>query len=112
MARIAIALTPDFADWECALLMAVARSYLGVEVVTASPDGGIVTSMGGFKVTPDISYAALDPADFNALVIPGGLSWEKGEAPDFNTHVHAFHVAARWSPGSAPRRARWRRRAC
>ncbi|KEQ05226.1 DJ-1/PfpI family protein [Pseudorhizobium pelagicum] len=91
MARIAIALTPDFADWECALLMAVARSYLGVEVVTASPDGGIVTSMGGLKVTPDISYAALDPADFDALVIPGGLSWEKGEAPDFTTHVHAFH---------------------
>ena len=38
MTRIAIALTPDFADWECALLMAVARSYLGVEILTASPE--------------------------------------------------------------------------
>lgn len=91
MARIAIALTPDFADWECALLMAVARSYLGVDVVTASPDGGIVTSMGGLRVTPDMAYAGLDPAAFDALVIPGGLSWEKDEAPDFTALVRAFH---------------------
>ena len=46
MTRIAIALTPHFADWDCALLMAVARSYLDVDVVTASPDRDAVVSMG------------------------------------------------------------------
>lgn len=95
MTRIAIALTPDFADWECALLMAVARSYLGVEILTASPDGNPLTSMGGLKVTPDIAYQTLDPATFDALVIPGGLSWEKGEAPDFSAPVLAFHGASK-----------------
>lgn len=95
MTRIAIALTPEFADWECALLMAVARSYLGVEIVTASPGGGAITSMGGLKVTPDIAYDALDPAAFDALVIPGGLSWEAGEAPDFTAPVLAFHQAGK-----------------
>lgn len=93
--RIAIALTPDFADWECALLMAVARSYLGVEVVTASPDGRPVTSMGGLKVTPDIGYGDLDAATFNALVIPGGLSWEKGAAPDFGPLARSFKEAGK-----------------
>jgi putative intracellular protease/amidase len=95
MTRIAIALTPDFADWECALLMAVARSYLGVEILTASPDGNPLTSMGGLKVTPDIANQALDAAVFDALVIPGGLSWEKGEAPDLTGPVRAFHEAGK-----------------
>lgn len=90
MTRIAIALTPEFADWECALLMATARSYLGAEIITASPDGGPVTSMGGLKITPDISYEQLDPATMDALVIPGGLSWERGNAPQFTGLVQRF----------------------
>jgi putative intracellular protease/amidase len=92
MTRIAVALTPEFADWECALLMAVARAYLGVDIVTASPDGGVVTSMGGLHVTPDIGYDELDPASFDALVIPGGLSWEKGTAPDLGPLARGFHA--------------------
>ncbi|MCO6177519.1 type 1 glutamine amidotransferase family protein [Ciceribacter sp. RN22] len=95
MTRIAIALAEDFADWECALLMATARAYLGVEVLTASPDGRPVTSMGGLKVTPDLSFADLDPARFDALVLPGGLSWEKGTAPDFSPLLRAFHEAGK-----------------
>ncbi|MEH6718013.1 MAG: type 1 glutamine amidotransferase family protein [Aurantimonas endophytica] len=95
MTRIAVALTPDFADWECALLMAVARAYLGVDVVTASPDGGVVSSMGGLHVTPDLGYDGLDPASFDALVIPGGLSWESGTAPDFGPLARSFHAAGK-----------------
>ena len=91
MTRIAIALTEDFADWECALLMAVARSYLGVEIRTASPDGRPVTSMGGLKITPDLAHDAVDAETFDALIIPGGLSWEKGTAPDFGAKVREFH---------------------
>jgi putative intracellular protease/amidase len=95
MQRIAIALTDDFADWECALLMAAARTYLGVEVVTATPDGAPVHSMGGLKVTPDLAHAALDPRTFDALVIPGGMSWENGTAPDFTPLATRFHGAGR-----------------
>jgi len=91
MKRIAIALTDDFADWECALLMASARSYLGVEVVTATPDGAPVRSMGGLKVAPDLAYAALDAENFDALVICGGMSWENGTAPDFAPLATRFH---------------------
>lgn len=95
MARIAIALTEEFADWEPALLAAAARGYLGVEIVTASPDGLPVTSMGGFKVAPETAYDALDPSTIDALVIPGGLSWEKGKAPDFSDLVHRFREKER-----------------
>ena len=95
MTRIAIALTEDFADWEPALLAAAARGYLGVEIVTASPDGLPVTSMGGFKVVPEMAYGALTPDTIDALVIPGGMSWEKGTAPDFSALVHRFRAERR-----------------
>ncbi|SFB03890.1 Putative intracellular protease/amidase [Rhizobium sp. NFR07] len=82
MTAIAVALTPEFADWECALLMAVARSYLGVTVKTATADGKPVTSMGGLNVTPDLAYGDLQPKDFDAIVVPGGLAWEKKAVPE------------------------------
>lgn len=95
MARIALALTEEFADWEPALLAAAARGYLGVEIVTATPDGLPVTSMGGLKVMPDMAYDALDPESTDALVIPGGLIWEKGRAPDMIDLVHRFRAQNR-----------------
>lgn len=95
MPRIALALTEDFADWEPALLIAAARGYLGVDIVTASPDGAPVTSMGGLNVTPDMAYDELDPETIHALVIPGGLIWEKGAAPDFTDLVHRFRTQHR-----------------
>ena len=99
MTRIAIALAQDFADWEPALLAAAARSYLGVEIVYATPDGGPVTSMGGLKVTPDTSYDALDADNSDALVIPGGLSWEKGTAADLGGLVQRFREKDRLVAG-------------
>lgn len=99
MTRIAIALTPEYADWECALIAAVARGYLGIEIVTATPDGLAVTSMGGFHVTPDLGYSALAPEGFDALIVPGGLAWEKGVAPDLAPLVRDFHGKGRLVAG-------------
>ena len=95
MTRIAIALAQDFADWEPALLTAAARSYLGVNIVHASPSGQPVVSMGGMHLVPDMRYDALDPDNIDALVIPGGLSWEKGEAADISALVHRFRNEGR-----------------
>lgn len=92
MARIAIALTPDYADWEIGLLTAVARSFLGATIITATPEGAPVTSMGGLKVTPDCAYGDLAPPNFDALVIPGGMSWDKGAGPDLAPLTSAFRT--------------------
>ncbi len=95
MPRIALALTEEFGDWEPAVLTAMARGYFGVDIVTASPDGAAVTSMGGLNVTPDMAYDELDPETVHALVIPGGLIWEKGNAPDLTDLVHRFRAQHR-----------------
>lgn len=90
MPRIVIALQNDYADWEPALLMAATRYWLDCEVVTASPDGKPVTSMGGLKVAADIDFGAINAEQFDALVIPGGYAWEKGVAHDFTALATDF----------------------
>ncbi len=100
MTAIVVVLTPEFADWECALLMAVARSYLGVTVKTATEDGRPVTSMGGLNVTPDLSYAQVRPEDFDAIVVPGGLAWEKQVVPEgLHDLVRSFRNAGKMAAG-------------
>ncbi|MBB4348268.1 DJ-1/PfpI family protein [Aliirhizobium cellulosilyticum] len=100
MTAIVVALTPEFADWECALLMAVARSYLGVIVKTATGDGSPVTSMGGLNVTPDLSFAQVRPEDFDALVVPGGLAWENKRVPaDLHDLVRSFRDKNKMAAG-------------
>lgn len=89
--KLAIVLTEGFADWECALLMASARSDFGFEVVTATPGGRGVMSMGGLKVVPDRDAETLDPASFDALVISGGTIWQTDAAPDLSALYHRFN---------------------
>ena len=52
-------------------MTAVARSFLGADIVTATPDGAPVTSMGGLKVTPDCAYGDLAPENFDAFLACG-----------------------------------------
>lgn len=100
MTSILVALTPEFADWECALLMAVARSYLGVTVRTATGDGEPVHSMGGLNVTPDLSFSQANPADFDAIVVPGGLAWENKAVPEtLHDLVRAFRDEKKMAAG-------------
>lgn len=90
MSRIVIALQNDYADWEPALLMAATRYWLNCEVVTASPDGQPVISMGGLKVATDIGLDAINAESFDALIIPGGYAWEQGTASDFTALATGF----------------------
>ncbi len=81
MAKIVIVLTENYADWESALLAAVARTYYAAEIMIASPDGQPVTSAGGFRVTPDMAIADIDTDAVDLLVLNGGTAWEKA-TPD------------------------------
>ncbi|MDQ0319551.1 putative intracellular protease/amidase [Pararhizobium capsulatum DSM 1112] len=89
--KLAIVLTEGFADWECALLMASARGDFGFEIVTATPGGRGVMSMGGLKVVPDRDAETLDPASFDALVLSGGTIWQTEAAPDLSAVYRRFN---------------------
>ncbi|MGH6807462.1 MAG: DJ-1/PfpI family protein [Ensifer adhaerens] len=89
--RLAIVLHEGFADWECALLMAAARTHLGVDIDVATLDGAPVTSMGGLDVSAHLSIDALDPAGFDGLVICGGTIWGTADAPNLSATIRSFH---------------------
>jgi putative intracellular protease/amidase len=88
MAKMVVILTHGYADWECALLVAATRTFYGVDVVTASPDGNKVISAGGFRVTPDMSVADIDARAIDILVLNGGTAWEGDAAPDVAALLH------------------------
>lgn len=91
MTKLAVLLTDRFADWECALLMATARSYYGFDVFTASPDGNPITSAGGLRVTPEMSAQELQESQIDALAVCGGLAWSDDDAaPDITNLLQGF----------------------
>lgn len=99
MTTIAAILTDSFADWEFGLLAAAARGYCGVDVVTASPEGASVTSMGGLKVSPDMSIDDIDLAAVDAIAVIGGGLWDQPGAPDLTelltiAYAHGHFIGA------------------
>lgn len=82
MTTIVTVLTEGYADWETAMLNAVARSFYGVQTQFATPGGQPVTSSGGLKITPDLAVADIDIAAIDALVVNGGTAWSQDDAPD------------------------------
>lgn len=91
MTTIAAILTDTFADWEFGLLAAAARGYCGIEIVTASPEGAAVTSMGGLKVSPDMAVADIDLMHVDAIAIIGGGLWDQPSAPDLSELLNIAH---------------------
>ena len=82
MTTIATILTDGFADWETALLNAVARSYYGVETRFVTPGGRPVRSSGGMLVEADTALEALDVGEVDAVIVCGGTIWQSPAAPD------------------------------
>jgi len=82
MTTIVTILTPNYADWETALLNAAARSYYGIQTLFASPDGEEVVSSGGLRVMPQLAVADIDVSTVDAVLVNGGSIWSTPAAPD------------------------------
>jgi putative intracellular protease/amidase len=73
---------PGFADWEPAFATAgiQSRAYQRepdrYEVRTVAAGSGLVHSMGGLALLPDLSLAQLKGADSAMLILPGGEGWD------------------------------------
>lgn len=89
MTTIATVLTEGFADWETALLNAVARGFYHTEVRFAAPGGRTVQSLGGMRVTPDLALEDINLDEIDALVFAGGTIWQRPEAPDLTAILGA-----------------------
>lgn len=99
MTVIVTILTEGYADWETALLNAIARTYYGIDTRFATPGGKPVTSAGGLKVTPDMAVEEIDVSAIDALVVNGGTAWSHPDAPDVSKVLLAARAAGKTVAG-------------
>jgi putative intracellular protease/amidase len=65
------------ADWEPAHALCEISKSGKFEVVTTGFGDRPVTTMGGLRVTPEITLNGVDPDDAAVFIMPGGEMWEK-----------------------------------
>ncbi|MBB5128350.1 putative intracellular protease/amidase [Streptomyces albaduncus] len=73
-----LVLFDTFADWETGHATAH-LALAGYEVLTVTPAGEPVTSIGGLRVLPHLTLADLRPEDSSLLILPGGTRWDEGD---------------------------------
>ena len=91
MAKIAVLLTPGFADWEYALIGGTGGPFYGLDVKYFAPLAGDVTSQGGLKVRVARGFDAIASWQPEAVVVVGGTIWETDAAPDIGALLLAQH---------------------
>jgi len=79
-----------YADWEPASALAELRRTFGFAVKTIGMAPTAVVSMGGLRVTPDITLPEFDSASAAILILPGGDSWMQREIPEVSRAVRAM----------------------
>ena len=78
-----VAVYDTLADWEYGHAVARIRNPLGqrepgrFQVVTVAESPDPVTTMGGFRILPDLVLADLRPQDSAMLLLPGADRWEE-----------------------------------
>lgn len=81
-----VAVYPGWADWEASYLTSRLASPIwqaepgtfGVRTVAES--SAPITTMGGLRVEPDLTFGDLRPQDSAMLVLPGADSWDQDPA--------------------------------
>jgi putative intracellular protease/amidase len=89
--NVYIFLFDGFSDWEIAYLTPEIKKSDNAELKYFSIDGSEITSMGGLKITPDLSLEQLDIADISVLVLPGGTAWEENTIEGIDKLVETLH---------------------
>jgi putative intracellular protease/amidase len=65
------------ADWEPAHAVCEINKSGKLNIVTVGFSEKPVVTMGGLKVTPEISIGDVNPAEAGILILPGGDMWEQ-----------------------------------
>jgi putative intracellular protease/amidase len=86
----------SLSDWECGYAVAGINSpqfqrHPGrYRVRTVALRHGLVTTVGGLRIRPDLSLDQLTPADSGMLIMPGGTAWDEGRNGEAVEAARAF----------------------
>lgn len=75
MSHAVVLLQPGAADWEMGPVLPALREYFGLQVRTASPDGRLVTTMGGLAIEADTAYDTADLDGAEVVILIGSEAW-------------------------------------
>jgi len=81
------------ADWEPALALCEIRKSGKYEVLVAAHSSETVVTMGGLKVTPDITIDQIEPRETAIFILPGGNRWEEAPDPKVDDLLQRLHAA-------------------
>jgi putative intracellular protease/amidase len=77
-----------FADWEPAYAFCELRRSGKFEIVTAGFSREQISSMGGLKVTPDVTVDDVNPKETAFFMLPGGDMWGQRSHPEIHGLLH------------------------
>jgi len=80
------------ADWEPALALCEISKSKKFEVVSVGFSLDPVITMGGLKVSPDITLEAVKPEETAVFIMPGGEMWEQRPHEDVIGLLHKLHA--------------------
>lgn len=80
-----------FSDWEIAYLTPELKKSKKTDLKYFTIDGSEITSVGGLKITPDLSIEQLNLDNISVLVLPGGNAWEEKPIKGIDKLVETLH---------------------
>ncbi|MDY3989473.1 MAG: DJ-1/PfpI family protein [Massilioclostridium sp.] len=90
MKTVLFALLDKWADWEAAYLSSalqmLGQNQFSNRVLSLTKDP--VESIGGFRVVPDCDLQSV-PADYDALILIGGMSWRDTSAQQLKSLIES-----------------------
>jgi len=80
------------ADWELAHALCEINKSGKFDVVSVGFSAKPVTTMGGLKLSPDITLDKATPAGAGIFMLPGGDMWERESHEDLKTLLRRLHA--------------------
>ncbi|MEM7329947.1 MAG: DJ-1/PfpI family protein [Pseudomonadota bacterium] len=84
MTKIALILSPGFADWEYAFIAGAGGPFYGLDVGFFTPQPGKLTSQGGLECEVKRGIEDLMSWDPSVVAVIGGTVWETSAAPNLD----------------------------
>lgn len=82
------------ADWEPAFALCEINKSQKFDVVTVGLSNRPVTTMGGLRLSPEITVADVNPAETGIFMMPGGDMWQERSHPELIGLLHRLHSAS------------------
>jgi len=84
-----VLLRNGFADWEAASALAELQRTFEYSVRVIGLSSRTVVSVGGMKVTTDLTLSEFVSDSASILILPGGDAWTEGDVPEVSQALRA-----------------------